>query len=289
MTEKNTKKNIFLLTAMVLILLVASGTATYAWFSTSARLDIQGVNFYARVNDKLKISVDAIEWSSSVKGSDFEVDLSDLKDVYPSTYLGYNLFDEENAPFRKLINNTSENKSVSFYTYPEEFKVAEKNADYFVAPIYLQSTSLMDIYLDENSYIMPYTLSENGEFNKDYIAGAARVGIFTEDGTPIVVWAANAAYQLINLPNGTAEIVTDGKDIDHNKAFYVDGHEYEFVSTLGSNFNTEYKIYSELEPYTTVKLYIVYWIEGEDSEAVSAFSGGQMIFNVSFHGVPLEE
>ena len=288
MNDKTAKKNILLLTVIVLILVVASGTATYAWFSTSARLDIQGVNFYARVNDKLKISVDAIEWSSSVNGSDFEVDISEMDNVYPSTYLGYDLFDNQNAPFKRLINNTSTDRGISYYTSPEEFVDATQDEYYFVAPIYLQSTSLMDIYLDENSYIMPYTTIEEGKFNNDFIAGAARVGIFNEVGQPIIIWAANASYQIKNYGQGHAELVYDGKDVAHNKATYVDGKEYNFVSTLGSNFNTQYKLYSELEPYTTLKLYIVYWVEGEDSEAVSAFAGGQVIFNVSFRGIPLE-
>lgn len=289
--NSKSKKRIIILVSSIALLLITTMTSVLAWFTMSSSLDVQGLGFYTRVSDTLVISTDGETWTSSVKGSDFEVDITELKNVPPTTYLGYNLFGQDVdgqllKPFKKLTDGVAKNiKTISYYTTPSEFSDATENKDYYVAPIYIKSSKNMDIYLNRNSYIMPVHIDTDEIVNADYIVGCARLGIFDELGNCLVVWAPNASISCGTNQDGVFSINENGTDVNHNVATYVDGFEYNFVSTLNYNMNEEgVKILSNIPAETPIKLYAVIWLEGEDSEAISLFSGGSITYCLSLKG-----
>jgi hypothetical protein len=116
--------------------------------------------------------------------------------------------------------------------------------DYLELVVAFRSTSNMNVYLSDESEIVPVNAVYDpddpnrnifGTFSKDYIAGAMRVAIveevsadseLTEDERLRLLWAPNSTYQLTDNNNGTYDFKANGTAEDNYTFITYDDGKY---------------------------------------------------------------
>ena len=267
---------------MLIILIASSTTATFAWFSMNTVVTIDGIYFMAKVTDELRVAPTASGlWSYRISAEDLSI--NNMTDMLPVTYIGGNLF--ENS--FKEVKDINTFVGTSYYTNKDLFQDAQVDVNYFVAELWFRATSAQKLYIDDISYMQPRGDLIISGVNKDYLAGAVRLGIFNELGDCILVWAPNASIEIGYNDKGSYVVNNNGTNVDNNTIYY-DTEEYIFISTLGSNMQDGgYLLVEELSENQPTLLYMVFWIEGEDPEAQTILSGGRIDVMLSFTGDPL--
>ena len=305
--SKNKKLVIF--SSICVILLVAFVGGTMAWFYINDEVSVDyGSSIFCEAGDSLEISLvengAANRWSSSIDYSAGQYTTVDISGN------GFNLYrpkeiDENQQPVGFIDAVSSRENSEAF--------------DYVEMEVAFRSLSQMNVYLSEESFILPVNAESDGSniygpFSRDYIAGSMRVAVIDETGIRML-WAPNSQYQLIQYPNGTYDFrngvggnstpETDYRyvyqDEDGNMSEVpVDSDDYAskmfVVDSTGANKDHSGKspVLVSLKPENegeyaekTVKVRI--WFEGTDREAHQALAGGNVKVKLKFVGIYKEE
>ena len=300
-------KNRIIFSSVCVILLIALIGGTFAWFYMNEEVAIgYGNSIFCEAGDSLEIALvkDGVtsKWSSSIDCSSGSFTTVDI------TGNGFNLYrptdiDENQQPLN-FITATSSNEN-------------DKNYDYIEFEVAFRSLSKMNVYLSDESFILPVDPSSKsniyGDFSRDYIAGAMRVAVVDESGLRMI-WAPNSQYQLIQNGDGTYAFNSGEKNDSVRESTYyyyaedengtlvkqkVSSDAYaskQFVidsTGAGKNHTGNSAALVSLVPERegvhackTVKIRI--WFEGTDREAHQALAGGNVNVKLKFIGVAKE-
>jgi len=302
----NRKRIIF--SSICVILLIALIGGTLAWFYINEEVTVSyGNSIFCEAGDSLEIALVengvANRWSSSIDYSAGEFTTVDISGNGVQLYRPTEI-DENQQPvgFTPAISSLEDSNGY----------------DYIEMEVAFRAVSKMNVYLSEESFILPVDPNNSGaniygNFSRDYIAGAMRVAVIDESGLRML-WAPNSQYQLIQNGNGTYAFRTGengnstpesvyyfygedetGKlvqkeisaDAYAGKQFVIDSTGANKESAGNSAVLVSLNPEAEgLHDQKTVKIRI--WFEGTDREAHQALAGGNVNIKLKFVGIAKE-
>ena len=195
--KKNNKILITLITLVVLSFVLIG--SSFAWFLVSTTIKIPfSSELTVTQKENLEVSVDI---DNNLSTDNFQgtfsssIDLGTILDISGN---GINLFNP--------IGFQSEDVP-SLYEVATPIHLGDqvKEGDYLELIIKFRSNSELDIYLNEDSSILPYDKTTNmSEYSptisRDYISGAARLAILDSTKTSsLLIWDPNPTYQLTKV------------------------------------------------------------------------------------------
>ncbi|MBE7064920.1 MAG: hypothetical protein E7384_03790 [Ruminococcaceae bacterium] len=290
MAKKSILKNILIICGLFIVLIAA----TFSWFVMRDSGDIGNLEMAVIDAAYIKVSKDeGLTWENNL-----DLDLGTIVSLRETTGDGVTFYEP-------VYDGTD---SISGYV-----QSANENV-YFESVITFKTDRTQSIYLTDESFIVPADTasdtknkSEFGNYSKDYIAGAIRVGFFelTDAGEykPVFIWVPNPKIQY-NAKNNT---VTENGTVEDYYSYYANGEEPGFVKIMtngesdgmsdplvwGSlqqdgvkpvlSFDKE----TEAEPdgSITKKLIARVWVEGTDRECVRALYQGKFKMYFKFQAV----
>ena len=315
--KKDTKRYLRLSIILYIVILSVALVGTLAWF-VFEKTAVISVEKDSKIvaGDYLEICLDDYnnDDSDDKWGSELELDKLVLQypdvSVMPDGSVWYPISLGPNETLLVGEENKDAYRDVTNTQYTDGF--------YFKLDLKVRATKGMAVYLHEDSKILgdmnkadAVVSDGNGStvsFSKDAVAGAARVGFFTEDGIK-TVWTPNEQYELKFDADGKVNgFSVDGtpessyKFLNMQDGYVVEGQEYgtwdsnlitssnELVSgNVNDGYVTDGKTQLLLfEDVGVKKLTIYIWIEGSDREANTVLSGGSLIYDLKLVGIPLK-
>ena len=283
---------IFSVTLVVALIAVLT-TASFSWFSI--RRDLKVNEFRVGVSKSLNLKI-VNEGSSNDNivtnwGETFTLKpiWGDAKNFFVPEYqrtevvAGSGVFDDLPTGNYLSINNLGD------YAFVMEFSLS----------INAYVDLCLDFTTENNSRVAICKGSEirksaYGDFSKDYIIGATRVAVFEGD-TLKMIWIPNSTIQLVELEDGTCQLLTNG-EVEESYTFLKQDKTTFNVYTEGkANGNVVIDdvlyvwgdITSENSPAITTFIGVkqfkaITWIDGNDRECTNALVGGKINVNLCF-------
>lgn len=302
-------RKLIIFSSLCVILLLAMVGGTLAWFYVNEEVTVSyGNSIFCEAGDSLEIALVEGDVTGKWTGAiDYRpVDLFTIVDI--------------SGDGSHLYRPTEINEEQQ----PVSMIEAASSRDYVEMKVKFRSVSKMNVYLSEESFILPVDPNNTpnefgntniyGDFSRDYIAGAMRVAVLDENGELIMLWAPNSQYQLIQNPNGTYNFKTGengnstpeteyyfyGEDENGNvvqqtvtadmyaaKQFVVDSTG----ANKGDSGNSPVLVSLDPESvgaYAEQTVIIRVWFEGTDREAHQALAGGNVNVKLKFVGISKE-
>ena len=256
------KKNVLISSiAMMLVMVIALSTATYAWFTASGVVTTDTIEFTAQTTQSLEVSLDNVNYSTNVS----MVWNQPVGGVWPVTL---EVVDEP-ASFSWTESNTGVGVIVA-------------SEQVFMEELYLRSSSAMTVSLNFDSFIQANAVpSMNGTIDRNLIVGAVRIAIFDTNNNLLLVWAPNANIKLVD--DGDIVITDDITNVNSAPVTQT----YTVLSNIGSTLGTsvsDNQVLISLTEGLSQKITVVAWIEGTDNECHNVLSGGLFDVSLSFAG-----
>jgi hypothetical protein len=263
------KRSLLLTTViMVVVLVVALSTATYAWFTVSGTVSTETVQFTAVTTTNLEISLApddgysnkvTMVWNPPEDGI-WPVSLEVVEPAQAGAP-GW-VFTEENEPGEGVTITVSN--------------------QYLMEELYLRCSGDLNVSLGGASFIVPNQTGSNmnGDIDRDLLVGSVRLAIFDENNELLFVWAPNANIKLTEAEGGYI-IVTDDAENTNTPHTSYDGDS--FLSQAGTGLGTARPLIS-LAAGVYQKITVFVWIEGTDPECHNVLTGGQFNVALTFVG-----
>lgn len=280
MAKKNIVKNMLIICGLLVVLMVA----TYSWFVYNDSGELGYLDVNVAEAGYIQVSKDeGLTWENNL-----ELDLGTIVSLRETTGDGVTFYEpvyDGVDSIRDYVQSANENV-------------------YFESIISFKADNDQNIFLTDESYIIPadtYSdtkhMSEFGNYSKDNIAAAIRVGFFelTDEGEyiPAFVWVPNTevcfdaktnsitekgtveeyySYYAGGEEPGFVKILTDGKSSGMSGGFVWGSLEQDGVKPVLS-FDKETE--ADLDGSITKKLAVRVWVEGTDRECVRALYEGR--------------
>ena len=319
--DRNHIKGVLTTLSLCLVLLLAIGAASYAWFINNGEAGI-------RTDDNVAITVDnRLEIRPYVSNQDKEAGWgADYQTSFTGSFPDIT-GDGVNFYFPTSLDDADQ----PYYDKPSETFVclngrADLDLFFMTLKVEFRSRTPMDVYLADDSSVLGVDIDKIDDLTQsvssDLIAGAVRVGFYeltkNEDGQAVevlkTVWIPNDSYHLIDLGDGSYTFKTDGdeaetygylapnngtlenstymeectwSEADYDSGAVLVGHDRlakASTATAPSTANNSVPLLS-LDGREAKVLIIRIWVEGTDREAVSTLNGGQMKYDLNFIGI----
>ena len=204
---KKSRTSLFRTLILSLVLLVTVFIIVIAWFSSLTEATASGLSVKASPGSGLEAT-----FTPDVESSwKFEI-TDDTPKAYPLVTGSGALTGEEGSKVIDLFL-PAVNKSTGEAVLTNNawfLRNAKAKKDYFETNVYFRSTEQLDVAITDESSVTPKSLitddngnfkydtnlSEFGNFSRDYIAGASRVGFYDAQDNLKFVWAPNNQYEL---------------------------------------------------------------------------------------------
>lgn len=201
---KKIRSQLFRNLILGLVLAVTVFILVFAWFSAIQEATASGLSVRSKGDVGLDSSFDDINYSTEIKRdltSNFKFPLITGNGT---SFFIPSIDRSSGTPLTNADGTWMKKRDVVAASYGEI-------GDYYVEDIYFKSDREMEVFLTDESSLTPLDdeksdgtydrKSDFGDFSKDNIAGAARVGFFevNDDGeeTPIFTWIPNEKYHLM--------------------------------------------------------------------------------------------
>lgn len=198
MKNENKKHLVFRNLILGLTLLVCIFIAVIAWFSSVSKADANGLTVSASNSGGLEVSLDGTNYSAS----SVTVENTHVFPLITSNGSDF-ILPRLNLSTGEPLKDENGNWAVK--------RDAVANEDYLETDIYFRSTEQLDVSLAGDSNVSPKkeedgtlgNISDFGDFSRNYIAGASRVGFYDKSDNLQFIWAPNLKYELSNGGNYT--------------------------------------------------------------------------------------
>lgn len=307
--EKPKNKRYFIIYAyMLLILLVLTTVATYAWFSLSANPRVSNLSFYISSAHGMEISIDPVSgWSQRVTYEDVFGEAYELRPVTYSQKLGgffgmVYLYDgtvsDTCFPLFESIHANS--KSNNYYCVGTLYARTGANTSVSLAP----ALALNDTFDIAGTYLMGKPKWNETEIKHDNLGrgaeNAIRIAIeiirlkpnLEPTGeTEFFIYEPNAdrhndgtvGYLPTPSIDGTPTLIDQDKIITQSASSWTESDLVErdkLVYQMGS-FDGDTKLF-KMKADEIVKIKIYIWLEGQDVDCTNVISSAHVIANIQF-------
>lgn len=323
--NKNFRKKSLIIINLFLILTLMT-VSVYSWFAVHVDNRVDAYDVQVHADSDLELSFDGTNWSNSLNIENYIV-----KDLAVTKRLNMvEITSDGSTSFYKPQLNQKPNYAEVSLT--GNWTPAEENKDFLQLKIKMRSVDELNVYLSSDSVAVPNAsvltgadsdnISELGEFSKDCVVGALRVGFINATDNKPVVWITNPKFHLNNVV-GTKEFTMhvnetptayppDSDSFDWNNPL----EHWYYAKNAQDNFElltfpSEYTFYQLPETVSSVdddasktllttltranandtycegEVTINVWIEGCDNEARKALVGGEFHLSLAFDSYPV--
>jgi len=264
-------------------LVVISIIAAYAWFIMGNAASVKKIDEKVADAGYVKISDDDGEtWNNGL-----DIDLGTAGIV------------------REMSGNGLELYEPVYGMYDIEGYTLATSDTYYIEKVFtFETDTTQELYLTAESFLKPANTSENlssmGNFSRNYIAGAVRVGFFevTDEGEyePVYIWVPNPGicfngdgvtengaveeYYAYQAGTGVEDIVTIPTGGAENGI--SDDGGFVWGSPIQENVKPVLSFSTENRAPVTKKLMVRVWLEGTDRECVKALHNGEFSMYFKF-------
>lgn len=308
------KSNVKFVSLVSLISVLAlSVTGTFAWFYMNSDVEVDyGSEIVCETGSSLEISMlqgtddngEQVwsEFSTSIKREGLSAKLQDVSGDGLHLYTPSTL-----ANIDGVLTPTKFAKS----------KPMDEDGygDYIELELKLRSTSPMNVYFADESFILPIEVEEItnvfGDFTQNYIAGAMRLAVIEkiDDSNQELkmIWAPNANYELKRDSKGQYSFTEEGnvEQYKYYRCIDEENEKYELYNVTADDvvankfvvnstktndvMVNNSPILTTLTPdstgYGLAHLIVRVWFEGTDRESDQALSGGHCKMKFLFSGM----
>ena len=278
---------------LVIALIAVLTTASFSWFSM--RHDLKVNEFRVGVSKSLNLKL--VDEGSS--GDNIVTNWGEAFTLKPIWGDGCNFF----VPEYQRTEVVAGSGVYDDLPTGDYLGVANVKEYAFVMEFGMTVNAYVDLYLDftteSNSRVAICQGSEGrksayGDFSKDYVIGATRVAVFEGD-TLKMIWIPNSTIQLVELEDGTCQLLTDGEVEESYTFIKQDKTTFKIYTEGKANGNVVVDdvvyvwgdITSENCPTITTfmgkkNFKAIAWIDGNDRECTNALVGGKINVNLCF-------
>gem|GEM_PF-3325108 len=283
--KKSTRRTMMMSSlAMLIVAVLALGTATYAWFTTSNQGSIQGIQFNATSAGGIEFSVNGTEWKSDLNFSEFpnyEVKTfspisahSTLVNDTFALYDGYIPNAEQDATNAGKIVITGAASTSNYY---ELVFYVRNSADENIT-VSLTRSSVTDNGVTSNGTTIPTST-------------ATRLGFILSNpvanGTDVSEVGTAAASSMIMQPD-------DGYDLEYHgiigAGVWEPDSPYNYIAAVGQDgvasaatatvHASDITFAIPAQSYLRVRLYV--WLEGQDHDCDNSLGSGNVAIDLFF-------
>lgn len=201
MKNENKKHLVFRNLILGLTLLVCIFIAVIAWFSSLSKADANGLTVKSKTGEGLEISLDGANYSNEgiTVENTHKFPLITSNGVISNDDNPYMNF------FLPKLNRTTGTPITEGGAWAVK-REAVRNEDFLEKDVYFRSKEHLNVSLSTDSVAEPKketdgtlgNISGFGDFSRNYIAGASRVGFYDSSDNLQFIWAPNPKYQLID-------------------------------------------------------------------------------------------
>lgn len=299
--KQTTKKYIGLSLLLYVLILALALTGTLAWFIFDRRAGISSSeNGKITVGENIEVCLDDGDDDASNDEWGMYITLDDIKSCPDVSY--------DPASNTWWYPTDLNDKDVPEYTKPDTFSTINDESGYYITiKLKFRTSSKMELYLNHASTVSGLDMEKKddktGTFSRDAIAGAARVGVWTDEGLK-TVWIPNELYELTFDANGNVTgFNANGKREDSYKylalndlgtameeriwdtqAYHLSVGSQSLATDTTIGNATPLLSFDDSDTLVEKKLTLRIWIEGTDRESNSACAGGQIKYDIKFIG-----
>lgn len=238
--------------AMLLVAIIALGTATFAWFTKSTSATANNINVQTTKSSELQVSKHDLDWTESV-----DYGMANAKTLRPVTSAdGSNWYSSFAADKDEFTSNGTytlqTGNSLDNYVFSDVLNIRNKGG---------QTCSRVKVAIES---------TVNSEFarialvpceNHQTEAGLDKMPAFTKDNFKANIYGA-AANRTWKPYNGT-----NLEDVDYKTAAAANGKVVEV---------------GDIAPNAVVSYRVLVWFEGEDAKCFDTTDSGLTVPNVKF-------
>jgi hypothetical protein len=287
---------------MLLITAVALTTASYAWFSVTTQVTVEGIDINVTAATGIQVSADAVNWKASIQMADLTTGYTGHKNQIPSILDAVSTIGSQTAGNFEMFNGELiEGGTTTLTTTAAAAEEAGTNGKYIAFDLFFNAPVTMDVYLESPSAVY---YVEADEEDTVLLETAIRVAFFNQGtdatatpataralatGTNLTqkIWEPNAlTHTTFALANGATAGVkssTYGVKAAGSNLPIVDFASqtdyFALVNTITPDTDdplfevSEGNIIFTVEPgITKVRIYI--WVEGQDIDCENSISLG---------------
>lgn len=323
--NKNFKKKSLIIINLFLIFTLMT-VSVYSWFASHVDNRVDAYDVQVHADNDLELSFDGQNWSNSLKLNEMIVD------GFPVTQR-LNMVEITSDGFSSFLKpQLTQMPNYAIVYENGNWNLATVNKDFIQLNINFRAVDKLNVYLSSDSLVLPNSTkligadagnkSDLGDFSKDCVVGALRVGFKNTSGTSMV-WITNPEFHLNNevgstehtmtknVPaiayNATATSFVWNNPLEHMYYIKNSSNTYELktlpaaqtLTSLPETVNnisadasktllTTLEKANESDPYFVGKAVINIWIEGCDTEARKALVGGEFNLSLAFDSYPVK-
>ena len=317
MKTKSTRKKLLVSSvAMLLVAMLALGTATYAWFTSNKNVSVEGIDVKVTTSSGLLISADATNWKTTLKNADLTgASWHGVKNQLPGTITntttGKTMDTTETGALDMYDGEvTSDGGVLKLSTTKAAAEAHGTSGNYVAFDVFFKTETAGQIYLTTSANVTKAATSEEkGLKNASRIAfvkegnkpaDAAVSEIYALNGATandVVVWEPNydahtsygvtqasTVYGINTLQAGTGNAKVEYKGVKapvQTKELTYTDENYVKVDTIGTLATpTGYTAIFSLAAGIT-KMRIYFWVEGQDVDCENNASGTGISLNIA--------
>ena len=291
--KKSTRRTMMMSSlAMLLVAVLALGTATYAWFTAASTGRIQNIQFTATSADGISLSTSGLPgtYRSTLDFTDYYTDEVILNPVSIANANNANF-----AVYSGFFNEDTTTISTS--------QVSSPNGNYILMPVYIWNSGASNI----DVYMSDATVEALGSIRTDL---ATRVGIVAYNGSvEYETLSSSSNMETIFTTFGSSFIYEPNADthldasIQGAQTYYAVANAQNNQATQGSNNHiiadgqpalsssvattakqcgpTNTQIVS-VPAGSVMKILVYVWIEGQDVDCFNEIAAGQVKLEIVF-------
>lgn len=278
--KKSTRRTMMMSSlAMLIVAVLALGTATYAWFTTSNTGSITNIQFQAQAAGGIEFSLNGVDgWKSNLQFSDFGLDQAIF---YPVSTDG----SVSNSHYTMYLGTIPEGVDTITTT-------VDDGTNYYLLPYYVRNASDEDITVtltnsttvqDGNEAIHTTYATRVGFIVSgdaaDYQAGQTAANI-SDASAPRLNKIYEAAS--VNPYFGITAEGTLAPDTANNRPHIAASGQAGVAGTATSTTSTATDINFQVPAHSIVKVYTYVWLEGQDIDCDNALGSGIVNINLFF-------
>lgn len=316
MKLKELRKNTYLALMMVVVAALALATATYAWFVSSSRVEVEQMNFTAETSTSLFIAVH-VDGATTVNQEPLKYK-SFLEKSELAVY--FRPMEEKNGGKLMPVSTVT---TEAFFTDAFEkedgktkgFEPTSAEDGYFLAlPVWFNASQELEVYLSEGSGVT-VEMPTGANATSVYLDRCLRVAFTSQDDAGALLAVEGAVNPVIYEPNPATDAAISIPPLNRrNTTAYVSATEYSgvvsagpppvfveqtlytgdhlFVTYEGNETPTENDVdlmgkvpVVRLDGNQAQKVTIYVWLEGMDFDCVDGITGSTLNVKLKFIGV----
>lgn len=289
--KKSTRRTMMMSSlAMLIVAVLALGTATYAWFTTSNQGSVQNIQFNATSAGGIEFSTNGTTWKSDL---DFDTDFNQTVKTFSPISAHSVLVNNSFALYDGYIPNSEDTNGYAEQAGNIVITGAASTNNYYELVFYVRNSADAPITVSLNNASITDTVTAS---SGDLIptSTATRLGFILSNpvanGTAVEEIGTTAANSMIVQPENGYDTSYYGIYDVTTPAVLAPDSTYSHIAATGqtgvaSSATTTYHasdVSFEIPAQSFVRVRLFVWLEGQDVDCDNSLGSGNVAINLFF-------